>query len=188
MSKYITTLNRIRAHDPCANGWRKLLKGLNKTEADDEPLDLLTILNINGLDDALWCMRTMPDHDKEWRLYVVWCTRQIQHLITDPRSIAVIDVAERFALGQTTVEELRDAEAAAWAAWAAARVAAEAATEAAAWTAARDAAWIAARYAAEAAARAAAGDAAGDAVWAAWIAQDASWAAQEKKLRELLEN
>ena len=147
MSKYITTLNRIRAHDPCANGWRKLLKGLNKTEADDEPLDLITILNINGLDDALWCMRTMPEHDKEWRLYAVWCARQVQHLITDPRSIAVIDVAERFTLGQTTVEELKDAEAAAW-------------------------------TAAEAAARAAqdAGDAAGD----------AAWAAQEKKLRELL--
>ena len=185
MSKYITTLNRIRAHDPCTNGWRKLLKGLNKTEADDEPLDLLTILNINGLDDALWCMRTMPDHDKEWRLYVVWCTRQIQHLITDPRSIAVIDVAERFALGQTTVEELKDAEAAAGAA---------------ARDAAGDASWVA--RAARAAARAAARDAAGDAAWtaardvaeaaawtAAWTAAgDAARAAQEKKLRELLEN
>ena len=161
MSKYITTLNRIRAHDPCTNGWRKLLKGLNKTEADDEPLDLLTILNINGLDDALWCMRTMPEHDKEWRLYVVWCARQVQHLITDPRSIAVIDVAERFALGQTTVEELKDAQDAAWAA--------------------RDASWAAwAAWAAGAAARAAAGDAAWTAAWTA------ARAAQEKKLRELL--
>ena len=141
MSKYITTLNRVRAHDPCANGWRKLLKGLNKTEADDEPLDLLTILNINGLDDTLWCMRTMPEHDKEWRLYVVWCARQIQHLITDPRSIAVIDVAERFALGQTTVEELKDAQDAAWAAWTAASDADSDAAWAAwaAWTAASNA-------------------------------------------------
>lgn len=176
MSKYITTLNRIRAHDPCTNGWRKLLKGLNKTEADDEPLDLLTILNINDLDDALWCMRTMPEHDKEWRLYIVWCARQVHHLITDPRSIAVIDVAERFALGQTTVEELKAAQDAAqdtaqdasWVAW----IAQDASWVAAwaAWTAARDAAWTAAEAAA------------GDAAWTA------ARAAQEKKLRELLEN
>ena len=181
MSKYITTLNRIRAHDPCTNGWRKLLKGLNKTEADDEPLDLLTILNINGLDDALWCMRTMPEHDKEWRLYVVWCARQVQHLITDPRSIVVIDAAERFALGQTTVEELKDAQDAAWAAWAAWTAARDASC--AAW-ATRAAAWTAAGDAARAAAGDAVGDAAGDAAWtAAWTA---ARAAQEKKLRELL--
>ena len=33
-----TTLNKIREHEPCADGWKKLLTHLNKTEADDEPL------------------------------------------------------------------------------------------------------------------------------------------------------
>ena len=32
-----TTLNRIRAHEPCSKGCEKLLKGLGKTQADDEP-------------------------------------------------------------------------------------------------------------------------------------------------------
>ena len=36
-----TTLNKIREHDPCADGWQKLLAGLNKTEPDDEPLPLV---------------------------------------------------------------------------------------------------------------------------------------------------
>ena len=35
-----TTLNRIREHKPCAEGWQKLLRHLGKTEADDEPLPL----------------------------------------------------------------------------------------------------------------------------------------------------
>ncbi len=48
-----TTLNRIRAHGPCAGGWAKLLKHLGKTQADDEPLPFATILESNGLDDAL---------------------------------------------------------------------------------------------------------------------------------------
>ena len=57
-----TTLNRIRKHEPCAAGWRKLLKHLGKTEADDAPLAYSTILNAVGLDDALWCLRAEPHH------------------------------------------------------------------------------------------------------------------------------
>ena len=137
-----TTLNAIRAHGPCADGWKKLLAHLGKTQADDQPLDLLTILDSNGLDDALWCLRAMPEHNKHWRLYAVWCARQVQHLMTDARSIAALDVAERHANGQASDQELdaaRDAaRAAAWdAAWDAARDAARAAARAAA----RDAAW-----------------------------------------------
>ena len=126
-----TTLNAIRAHGPCADGWSKLLAHLGKTNADDEPLPLLTILDSNGLDDALWCMRAMPEHDKHWRLYAVWCARQVQHLMTDPRSVSALDVAERHA---------RDAASAAvFAACAAADAAVDAAW-AAAWAVAMNAA------------------------------------------------
>src|SRR5574343_224878 len=155
-----TTLNAIREHGPCADGWRKLLTHLGKTAADDEPLSLLTILDSNGLDDALWCLRAMPEHNKHWRLYAVWCARQVQHLMTDARSVAALDVAERHAHGTASDQELAAARDAAWvaagdaagdaaggAAWDAARAAAWVAARAAAWVAAGDAAWDAARAA-----------------------------------------
>lgn len=129
-----TTLNKIRSHEPCADGWAKLLRHLGKTKADDEPLSIVTILDSNGLDDALWCLRAVEGRDREIRLYAVWCARQVQRLMTDPRSIAALDVAERYANGAATDAELtaaRDA-AARTAAW-----------DAAAW----DAAWDAARNA-----------------------------------------
>ena len=117
-----TTLNKIREHQPCAGGWEKLLSYLGKTKADDEPLSITTILDSNGLDDALWCLRAVERHDKEIRLFAVWCARQVQHLLKDQRSINALDVAERYANGQATEAELKDA----WnAARAAARVAAE---------------------------------------------------------------
>jgi len=169
-----TTLNRIRAHSPCREGWEKLLTGLGKTTADDEPLPFARIVEINGLDDALWCCRAEPQYAREWRLYAVWCARQVQHLMTDPRSLAALDVAERYANGEATDDDL----AAAWAAARAARAAGDAA-----WVAAWAAAWAAARAAgaaaraAGAAARAAAGDAAGDARAAGDAAGDAAWAA-----------
>ncbi len=120
-----TTLNKIREHSPCADGWSKLLRHLGKTQADDEPLSLVTILDSNGLDDALWCLRACDGIDREARLYAVWCVRQVQHLLTEPRSLAALDVAERHANGEATDKELDAARAAAWdAAWAAARGAA----------------------------------------------------------------
>lgn len=59
MTEPYTTLNAIRAFRPCSDGWWKLLAHLGKTAADDEPLSLLTILNSNGISDALWCLRAL---------------------------------------------------------------------------------------------------------------------------------
>lgn len=123
-----TTLNKIRAHNPCDDGWKKLLKHLNKNQADDDEVSLLTILESNGLDDALWCMRAVDNCNRYARLYTVWCARQVKHLLTDQRSLDALDVAERHANGQASDDELK-------AAWAAAMAAAGAA----AWDAARDA-------------------------------------------------
>ena len=167
-----TTLNEIRKHNPCANGWGKLLRTLNKTRPDDEPLSLITILDSNGLGDALWCLRAVEGHDKEMRLYAVWCARQVQHLIHDERCIDALDVAERYAHGNATQQELNAARDAASAAASAAEWAAE-------WDAAGDAARDAASAAASTAASAAAWDAAGVAEW------DAAGDEQETKFREM---
>jgi hypothetical protein len=122
-----TTLNRIRAHGPCEEGWTQLLAWLGKTQADDEPLPFATILRISGLDFALWCARAEPQHEREWRLFLVWCGRQGQHLLTDQRSIAALDVAARAAARAAALAVARAAaeaaawDNAAWDAWAAAR-------------------------------------------------------------------
>ena len=164
-----TTLTAIRKHKPCEPGWEKLLRSLGKTKADDDPLSILAILESNGLDDAIWCLRAVEGCEKEIRLYTVWCARQVQHLMTDPRSLNALDVAEAFVNGQATKKELDAARAAAEAAGAAGAAGAAAmAAGAAAWAAARDAAWAAAR------------DAAGSAAWSA--ARAAARAAQEKEL------
>ena len=82
--------------------------------------------------------------DKTLRLFACFCARQNWHLLTDERSRNAVEVAERFANGLASDDELaaaRDAARAARdAAWAAAREASVAASVAwAAWEAARDA-------------------------------------------------
>lgn len=138
-----TTLNKIKQHTPCSKGWEKLLKFLNKTKSDDEPIELLTILESNGLDDALWALRAVDGFDREIRLMACDFAELVVHLANDERSAKAIEVSRRYANGQATIEELNtareDARAAGEAAWEAAREAA--------WDAASDAA-MAASYAA----------------------------------------
>ena len=204
-----TTLNKIQMYSPHFKEWRKLLKYLGKTVADDESLPFSVILDSNGLDDALWCCHTAPEHNRVWRLYTVWCARQVQYLMTDQRSLNALDVAERHANGQATDKELSAAWTAAKDAWAV--------TRDAAWAAAKDArvaedtAWVAedaarevalaAVLAAKNAARAVAQAVARIAAWAAWktardteattwVAEDAArestQAAQAAKFREMV--
>ncbi len=71
-------------------------------------------------------------NDKSARLFACWCVRQVWNLLTDEISKNAVIVAERYANGEATDDELKSARAAAWAA---AWDAASAAASAAAWDA-----------------------------------------------------
>jgi hypothetical protein len=159
-----TTLNKIKKHSPCKDGWEKLLNHLNKTQSDDEPLELRTILESNGLNDTIWAMRAVEGKDKEIRLFAADCAELVLPIYEklypdDNRPRLAIQAARDYANGLITMEELDAASDAARAAWAAAR---------GVW-AASDAAWAAASAAAWAASDAASA-AASDAARAAWAA------------------
>jgi hypothetical protein len=104
-----TTLNAILTQEPCTLDWHRLLEHVGKKKADDEELLFLTILEVNGLDSALWCCRAAPQYSREWRLYAVSCARKIQHIMLDRRSIDALDVAERFAKGNASKPDLERA-------------------------------------------------------------------------------
>jgi hypothetical protein len=109
------TMAQIKKHKPCTDGWKKLKKSKGFKAVDyDTPFPLSDVLEINGFLDALWCLLCLPEHDNLWRKYAVWCARQVQHLMTDQRSIDALDVAWRHSDGLATDEELQDARDAAW--------------------------------------------------------------------------
>jgi hypothetical protein len=160
-----TTLNKIREKVPYVPNWVKLLKSLNKTEADDQPLSIISIIDSNGIAFAIWCLRAVEGHDGEIRLFAVDSARDVQHLMTDPNSIAALDTSEKFAKGEATVEELHTANETAW----------EAVVDAAsksAWATVIDLTWAAVEMA----------------TGAASAASPAVEVLQEKRLRELCES
>lgn len=163
-----TTLNRIYALRPCRDSWEIGLQAAGKTAPDDEPITYVQILDAVGVQSALWVCRAEPQHGRLWRLYAVWCAKRVRRLMTDPRSISVLGVAECHANGLVADADLVIA-----------RDAAEDAVNAAAWDVAwevaRPEAWEAAWAAASAAARTTASNAAKTAVGAG--ALDAAWSA-----------
>lgn len=126
--KFEVTLKDLRKEGACFGGYNKVVRSLQGapfSSEDDEresyirfahkdQISLLSILESNGLDDALWALRCVPGVDRDARLFAVWCARQVQHLMGGARAVNALDVAERFADGAATIEELGAAREAAW--------------------------------------------------------------------------
>ena len=147
-----TTFNILREHGACKEGYDRLARCLGsvKKYGADTPIPLITILESNGLDDTLWCLRAvLPEEevkrDREARLLACDYTEHVLHIYEkhhpgDQRPRRTIEMARRYANGEATDEELMAA--AAWvtvwetmwaaAAWATAAEAAVRATAAAA--------------------------------------------------------
>jgi hypothetical protein len=79
-------------------------------------VDILRLTSVPHADRLWVVLRTELVSERVMRLFAVWCARQVQHLMKDERSLKALDVAEAFANGNATREELSAARAAARAA------------------------------------------------------------------------
>ena len=191
-----TTFTLLRKAQACSGRYRHFAKAVGgvKVYGAQTPIPLTLILERNGLDDALWCLRCVlpeevEERDKQARLLACDYAERTLHLFgaqfpQDARPRQAIETARRFTNGEAALAEM---DAARDAAWDAAR---DSAGDAA-WVA-RNAAWVA---------RNAAGDAALAAWAAAWVVARATGAAawvsaragaierewQAQRFRELLE-
>ena len=158
---HYTTLNKIRSFSPCKPGWEKLLLSLGKTKADDEPLSMKAILDSNGINDAMWCIRAL---DKKYIVgFAVYCAEAVIPIFEkkypdDERPRKAIELAKK-----CNAADAADAADAAYAVASAAYDAADDDYAAYAAASAADAADAAARAASAAAAAASAARAAYDA-------------------------
>ena len=115
-----TTLRRILIFNPCGQqkgsneGWG-LFRTNNPAIGMDDKITFRMILESNGINDAIWCLRVLDDkYDKEIRLFACDCAERVVHLCTDERSAKAIEVSRRFANGTATKAELKATMASAW--------------------------------------------------------------------------
>ena len=117
--KLTTTLARIRKCSPCANGWQTLLKHLGKTEADDAEINLLTILESNGVQDMLWSLRATVEDSKRVasQLAIEFAEQALpifeKRYPNDARPRNAIQAAKDYLAGKITLNQLRQSRAAA---------------------------------------------------------------------------
>ena len=164
-----TTFAKAKEAKACFKSYRKFAKfkgGIRKW-GKDTPFGLDEVLDVCGLEDALWCLRIVIEPaDKEIRLLACDYAEHVLPIFEikypkDKRPRQAIETSRRFAVGEATQEELNTARVMAWAAGIMA------------WTAG-----AAAGDAAEAAGDA--GDATRAAGNAAGAAGDADWDAERK--------
>ncbi len=153
-----TTLNEIKKYNPCHSSWVKGLKYLNKTKADNEPIDFMTIHKVVGIEDTIWCLRTQ-DY-KDYCLFLADVAESVLPLFEakypdDKRPRQAIKAIRDWHNGYITKEQLKVYADAAYDAKDAAAAAAEAIYSASITTAYANAAYAA--YAAYAAASSYAG-------------------------------
>lgn len=111
-----TTFNKLKNAYACSTRYRHLAKalgGITKYGADT-PISLETILDINGLEDAVWALRACVGHGRISRLFACRCAEEVLPIYEtyypkDKRPRTAIEVARLFADNQATREELRTA-------------------------------------------------------------------------------
>ena len=107
-----TTLNKIRSHNPCKDSYTVLLKSLKKTKPDDEPLSFKYILETLDIEDAMWCMRTLPY--REFCLFSADIAETVLHIFEanqpeDSRPREAIEAIRKFHSGEITEDQLEKA-------------------------------------------------------------------------------
>lgn len=146
-----TTFRLLRKAKACTPRYEFLRNALSREEYDDDtPIDLLTILETNGLEDALWALKATSENcDKVARLMAADFAEQVlpiwEKYSTDQSPALCIKAVRDFANGLITQNQLEAAADAArteaWAARAEVWTTAEAEAAQAAWAA--EAAWAA---------------------------------------------
>jgi len=204
----VTSLYRLRKFRACKDRYERLVERLGPKWGDDDKINLLDILEHNGVSDCLWALRAAephPDGDRVMHLMAADFAESVLPIFEtyypkDDRPRKAIQAARDFVNGKITEEELFAASVVARDSILAENLAADSAAKAAAWATIRDAAWFAALEAAWRGVDAAAG-AAVDAscattedigIWAAaraaaWdAARDAALCSQAEIIRRYL--
>ena len=140
-----TTIEEILKFNPCQSGIDEFTKKYGRTSGE---VFFAEILESNGIQDAIWCLRVFPDYDINVMEFKYLCARRVEHYDKSGVAKECLDVLELYLDGKASKKELANAANAAYAYAAASAAGAAYATFAAAAAAyAGAAAYAAASYA-----------------------------------------
>lgn len=108
-----TTLRQIRRAGPCESGWMMLVRGLgvdyHTAKFNEDPISLLRIMEINGLQDAVWALGTFPELRSEKRKFAIACVDIMPVKVTIPKCVEALEAARLYVAGELSDSALEDA-------------------------------------------------------------------------------
>jgi hypothetical protein len=87
-----------------------LLEFLGKTGPDDDRLSPLTILESNGFEGAVWCLRAVDGYDREKRAFMAECVRKLEEFFSSSVYCDFLLKLEAYGRGETSEEEFVEAQ------------------------------------------------------------------------------
>lgn len=107
------TLNHIKKHKPCTEGWKNLLdaKGGRKSNLNEFfPLRAILDANVNGegLEDTIWCFRCLPEYEDRFLKFVTFCKKTACDLLEKEEMQECVKEVGRYLTGDLALEDLRD--------------------------------------------------------------------------------
>jgi hypothetical protein len=117
MMRLTTTLQRIKYANACTEGYRKLAKHLGGCDSYgmETEINLLTVLESNGVQDMLWCLRcTVEDSMRTASQLAIEFAAECLPIFekrypNDLRPRQAIDAARGYLEGTVTINELKNA-------------------------------------------------------------------------------
>ena len=101
-----TTIEEIMKYNPCQSGIDDFVKKYGRNSGD---VSFREILESNGIQDAIWCLRVFPDYDLNVLKFKYLCARRVEHLDTSGTAKKCLNVLEMYLDGEVSKEELKNA-------------------------------------------------------------------------------
>jgi hypothetical protein len=89
-----TSLTEIKSFSPCSSGWKNILKGQGKTEADDVLFPLTDCLKSNSISDVCWLLGKRKIEIDIAIKFAKKCADSVSHIKNAAAADAATDAAD----------------------------------------------------------------------------------------------
>jgi hypothetical protein len=89
-----TSLAEIKSFSPCSSGWKNILKGQRKTEADDVLFPLTDCLKSNSISDVCWLLGKRKIEIDIAIKFAKKCADSVSHIKNAAAADAATDAAD----------------------------------------------------------------------------------------------
>ena len=102
------TLNQVKHKKSAMEGWDKVIDMNGGTKADfNAPFPLSTVLDLNGIEYAIWCFKCLPEHKSTLTKFALFCAKEVCMYADDKRVYDCINAGEEYLKGNADLKTLR---------------------------------------------------------------------------------